>query len=268
MKVKHFFVLISLIVVLILLSGCPAIMVIPKNYATLEVSVVEWMTGPALEGATVKVFDAETEELLGTALTDSSGHADLTVSWLQVLGTERTVDILVSKEGFAPSAVKGLKITGSADSKSPVDNGIVEMAANRAMIDPDSEELPSIDVEFGDLAGNPVDLTQIATDTVVATITSEEYWDVLYASLDYIPWAGKRDGSSFGEKEASFSISVTGRDGENIFHVVVYDHNRARVDYLFYWNIDLNPETIAEKYSPTGLWIYSWTRDSALNFYG
>jgi len=157
-KVKHFFMLISLIVVLILLSGCPAIMVIPKNYAAFEVSVVEWMTGPALEGAAVKVFDAETEELLGTALTDSNGHADLTISWLQTLGTERIIDILVSKEGFAPSAVKGLKI-------------------------PDSEELPSIDVEFGDLAGNPVDLTQIATDTVVATITSGEYWDVLYAFM-------------------------------------------------------------------------------------
>lgn len=267
MKVKYFFMLISLIVVLILLSGCPAIMIIPKNYAAFEVSVVEWMTGPALEGAAVKVFDAETEELLGTALTDSNGRADLTISWLQTLGTERIIDILVSKEGFAPSAVKGLKITGGADSENPVNNGVVEMATNRARIDPDSEELPSIDVEFGDLAGNPVDLTQIATDTVVATITSGEYWDVLYAGLDYIPWAQKREGSSFGEKEASFNISTTGRDGENVFHVVVYDYNRARVDYLFYWNIDLDPETITEKYAPTGLWIYSWTRDNAIEFY-
>ncbi|WP_169746205.1 fibronectin type III domain-containing protein [Kosmotoga pacifica] len=186
---------------------------------------------------------------------------------------EKEVEILVNAENCAPSAVKGVVVSGALEATDLENVPVIEMAANRAMINPESTELPAFTFRFEDAEGNPIDPTNIATDvTVIVEINDDndwEYFDALYIGLGYVPWAGGRDAATFGATSLEYTYSLEGKSGEILLHIVAYNHNRARMDQIVTLNFQ-PPETpvIAERFAPTGVWIYSLTKDSPIEFYG
>lgn len=271
---KLFFPLAALLL-LILLSGCPqSIQPEEETLVTSQimVEVVQYMTGPALENAQVEVFDAVTGDLLGEGVTDELGKATVNLTWTgEVL--EKEVEILVDAEDCAPSAVKGVVVSGTLETTDLENVPVIEMAANRAMINPESTELPEFTFRFEDAEGNPVDPTNIATDVkIIVEIDNDndwEYFDALYIGLGYVPWAGGCDKSTINATSLEHMYSLEGRSGEVPLHIVAYNHNRARVDQIVILNFQ-SPETpdITEKFAPTGVWVYSLTKDSPIEFYG
>lgn len=266
------FLLATTLILIILLTGCPQVVIeTPTHTGQILVTVVEYMTGPVLSGAEVLVSD-NNDNLLGTGVTNTNGEALLNLEWFDN-GAEKAITILVKKDGFAPSVVEGFKIVGTPFEAAVLEILEVEMAANQATINPEWDSYPNFEVIIKDGDDNLLDTTSIATDfTVEINFIGEnewETWDVLYAGLGYIPWAQARDLRSVEEASTSYTFPLAGNDGIVPLHVVVYDHNRARVDRVIPLNFVNNGETQLELYAPVDLFAVSWTRPiKDIAFYG
>ncbi|HPI16938.1 MAG TPA: hypothetical protein PLO21_10030 [Mesotoga sp.] len=242
---------------------------------TLLINLVEYMTGPAAEGVSLEVFDGETGAFLGSGETDIEGKAEIDLLWLLSPGLleVREVTVKAEKTGLAPSVLEGLAVPlipsnelASAGSPLPVD-----MAINRAMIDPLDGSYPEIEITLLDGNGNEIDPTDVSTNVYLnieyASDLEYDVWDVLYVGVGYVPWAGVRDFASFGMSKAAFAIPAEIFNGDLPVHVVVYNYNRARLDRVVNLNFTAEKAGPAETSPPTGVWLWSWTSDANVNYY-
>ena len=192
----------------------------------MSIYVVEYNSGPAVEGATVTISDGVNEFI---ALTNDKGVVQFDPD-----DFGDAVNVVVSKNEYSISRVSGLK---------PENSKTYEIIMKKANLnsDPGSQEFPEVNVEFMDMAGNPLDITQPIGDDfkVRITVDSTNQVHIIYAALGKVPGAG-----FFGDRcyvpdatVATCDISIKGFSGETDFHVVVYDYNDNRVDKVFYLNI-------------------------------
>ena len=247
-----------------------------QEYSSLvEVNLVEYMTGPAAAGVNVEVFDSETGLLVGLGETDPEGTALIELTWYLEPGLSEPREVMLKalKTGMAPSVLKGLMVlpvpaNELADSEEPV---AVDMAINRAAIDPLSENYPQIEITMVDGEGNEIDPDNVTTNVnlKIKFLSELDYdvWDVLYVGLGYVPWAGGRNFAAFGMAEATYVIPAAAFSGELQVHVVVYDHNRARLDQIVNLNFTAEKPEPTETFAPSGLWLFSWTSSAYVQYY-
>jgi len=230
----------------------------------VPVSVVEYITGPGLNDANVTI--TLNGNVIGNGITDANGNANVNVEWNKALGDEVEVEVIVEKVNFAPSIMKGLVLFSNQAREAALQ--VVEMAANRANIDPTWTEVPELDIVFFAEDGvTPLDLTNVYELGFNLSISSEDYWDVLYVGVGYTPSAVGSNGYASGSKEADFALSFAGYNGIVPIHVVAYDYNRSRVDYVFFANVNNPLDQVTEVGTPTGLWLYSYTTDLNIEYY-
>ncbi|MCD6551326.1 hypothetical protein [Thermotoga sp.] len=237
---------------------------------TLRVYVVSYNSGPAVEGALVTVKDHETGETLATGTTDESGAVSFAIVGLH--GGFKLLDIEAKKDGYALSAVEGLKI-GSSEIES------VEMIMKEAKLksNPDEETLPEVTLEFYDSNDNPLDTTNPITGAfkVKVSVSSENHVNLIYLALGNVPGAGFFGPRSVAENtpEATFTVDPAGWNGETKLHVVVYDQNDNRVHIIRYLNIQLGAESPQAMFTPVPLTDYgspnlvAITRSDGIEFY-
>ncbi len=205
--------------------------------------------------------------VLGTGKTDGEGFVLVQIRWTGSESLEG-VQVKATKKDYAPSVVKGLNVTGALGASAQ--NQMVTMAANRAMMDPSWTAVPNINVTFTLPDGTtPLDISNAGAIPFQAHVTSDKYWDVMYAGVDYVPWAGVRDGSANDAniKNVTFDLSFAGKNGTVPVHFVVYDQNRARLDLVYFANITNAAAPVTASASPTGLYLVSWTSDANVQYY-
>lgn len=247
-------------------TGC-----IPVEKVPLYFSVVEYNSGPAVEGVKVEVFDPETGKTLGKGTTDDHGVAEVEIPEMALA---KYVNVKFEKDGYALGEIRTLKAEDALEA--PYEFVLQKAELNA---DPSTQELPEINVEFMKMDDSPLDPSSTITEDfkIKVTVESENQVSSIYAALGKIP------GSSFmtGERgfvpdatSAEFEISVTGFSGENVLHVVVYDYNKNRVDQLFYLNILAEePEDDMMMYEPLKWSEYgdanlmAYTRRAGIEFY-
>jgi len=244
----------ALIVLLLVfvLAGC-----IPVEKAPIYFSIVEYNSGPAVEGVKVTVFDAETGKRLGWGTSDECGVAQVEIP---VTDLAKRVNVRFEKSGYALSEVRSLKAEDALESP-------YEVMVRKAILndDPSTQELPEIDVEFLDLDDTPLDPSATITDDfkVKISVTSENHVSIIYAALGKVPGSSFMTGERGYESDATsaeFEISISGFSSETALHVVVYDYNDNRVDQLFYLNILAEePATDVVMYEPLRWSEYGYT---------
>jgi len=213
--------------------------------ATLILYVTDSKSGPAVSDSSVKVF-GKNGDLRAEGQTDTNGRVELNVILHK---EEEMLTIILEKYGYALSGVEGLKLRDG-------DEIIYEVIQRKATLDPDpsTQELPEVEVEFYEEDGEtPLDINNVTGDIYVhITASGDNHINIIYAAVGKIPGAG-----FFGERlyvsnsqEATGIISTAGFEGETEVHIVVYDHNDNRVDYVFYVNVNKEGETTLEKYVP------------------
>ena len=213
--------------------------------ATLILYVTDSKSGPAVSDSSVKVF-GKNGDLRAEGQTDTNGRVELNVILHK---EEEMLTIILEKYGYALSSVEGLKLRDG-------DEIIYEVIQRKATLDPDpsTQELPEVEVEFYEEDGEtPLDINNVTGDIYVhITASGDNHINIIYAAVGKIPGAG-----FFGERlyvsnsqEATGIISTAGFEGETEVHIVVYDHNDNRVDYVFYVNVNREGETTLEKYVP------------------
>ena len=213
--------------------------------ATLVLYVTDSKSGPAVVDSNVKVLD-ENGNLRAEGQTDENGRVELNVILYK---EEETLEVILEKYGYALSGVKGLKFKDGEE----VIYEVVQMKTNLNP-DPSTQELPEVEIEFYEEDGEtPLDANNVTGDIYVhVTVDSENHVKYIYAAVGKIPGA-----EFFGERllvlnsqEASGVISTAGFEGETEVHVVVYDYNDNRVDYVYYVNVNREGSTTLEKYVP------------------
>lgn len=253
-------------ILLLLLSlafvGCTAFT--PARFSALvPVSVLEYFTGPALADARVEV--QLNGEVIGFALTNAQGIAEVEVAWDNAIGATANVEVSVTKVGYAPSVLRGLVVTGVQGRALP--NMTVEMAAKRAQFDPAWLNVPELEISFlAEDGETPLDLNNIAAAPFKINITSEQTWSVLYIGVGYVPHARSRNDSSFDS--ATYNTTLTfGANGIVPIHIVAYNDNDARVDYVYFANVSLPSEEVLDRSAPDLTMLLSYTTDLNIEFY-
>lgn len=237
-----------------------------RYIALIPVSVVEWITGPGLVNADVFIYDSA-DNILGQGKTNEDGFAFVLIEWE---GDEslNSAKIKVSKVNYAPSEIKGINITGNTGVAA--ENQIVTVAANKAAIDPTWTAVPDIEVIFTLADGvTPLDLANTGDVLFQAHVSSTKYWDVMYASVGYVPWAGASDDTAINPNllNAVFDLSFAGMSGIVPVHIVVYDHNRSRLDLVYLANVTNTSAPVTLTASPTDLMAFVLTTDARVEFY-
>ncbi|PLV59346.1 carboxypeptidase regulatory-like domain-containing protein [Thermotoga sp. KOL6] len=265
---KAAFVIAAVAVIFLLFFGCSSPY---EGKGTLRVFLVAYNSGHGVESAVVTVKDHETGAVIFTDTTDESGFAHLVVPGLQY--GPRFVDIEAKKNGYALSAMRGLRI----------ENGeikVVEMIMKEAKLssDPDNETFPDVTLEFYDMNNDPLDLTSPISGQfqVKVSVNAQNHVSLIYLSLGNVPGSGFFTERSVAENtpEATFTVDPTGWTGETELHVVVYDKNDNRVHVVKYLNIQSTTEVPQNMFVPAPATDYgspnliAYTRDDGIEFYG
>lgn len=237
---KKFFLYSALVLLisLIVWSCAP----IEYKITKLTIYVTDSKSGTPVPESTVKVYD-DLGILKAEGQTDANGKVEFN---LVIYRDVEILTITLEKYGYALSVVKGLKVRGD-------ENIVYEIIQRKAMLDPDpsTQEPPEVEVEFYEEDGEtPLDINNVTGDIYVhITASGENHINIIYAAVGRIPGAG-----FFGERlfvsdsqEATGVISTAGFEGETDVHVVVYDYNDNRIDYVFYVSINREEETSSEK---------------------
>ncbi len=250
----------------------------------LNVYVVEYNLGPGVENASVYLYKKESEsvDFVASKTTDKNGLVSFT------LDSTGEYDIKIGKDGYAPSAVYGLELKNeirnykillrkaSIDSKKLSDKGYFE-------------DLPQATVAFYtdssksekfDMSGNWIkaDKLYVGVNDIYTKVeaTGRHLINIIYAAVNKIPGASFATGQRLyapATNTAEGYVDLSGASGKTEIHIVVYDSNDARADYVFYadvvrTNIPYIPYKIA-LFSDFGYTnIDAYTRRRALEFYG
>ncbi|WP_297522675.1 hypothetical protein, partial [Thermococcus sp.] len=226
----------------------------------LDLYVVDANSGPAVEGAEIYLNGEDTELETG-----SDGEAEIMVK-------ENPVNILLKKSGYALSAVENLEVSGEMNYK-------VLLRKAQMNPDPDSEELPSATVTFytDDSKASFADLNDATSLYVVVKASGKRNINIIYASAGKIPGAGFFGKRLFGSATNTLEgyLDLSGLSGRTDIHIVVYDTNDNRVDYVFYANVEKASADTSEeekyevmKFSDFGYTnIDSYTRRREIEFY-
>jgi len=235
-----------------------------KTYKKLSLYVVGYNSGPGVEGATVSANDGDF-----TATTDENGFAVVGLRW-----DGEPNEILIKKDKYALSGVKGLMLAEDAT------EATYKVVMKKALIDanPDLEKLPEATVEFftDSSKATPVDLANVTDDPyVVVKANADHKINIIYAAAGKIPGAGFFGPRLYESATDTLegTLDINGLSGKTEIHVVVYDYNDNRVDYVFYANIAKTGETKGKKYEPLKWSDYgdsnldAYTRRSGIEFY-
>lgn len=225
--------------------------------------VTNWNAGPGVENARVNVFEAGTNNLLGSGLTNAFGAIQV-----GVIRLPEKIDVEVTKQGHARSLVQGLKPEAVND----IPFGILLMTA-QLNSDPTTETDPVVEVslfEIGAVGSTSRDATPISMDdpitgpfTAKVEVTADNHVNSIYEPLlDRIAGAGlvTTDRAYVGDAiEAEFDISPTGHDGEVALYTTVYDKNNNRVLKVDYLTIEgTDPEEVTMYQPMTFADFSSW----------
>jgi len=225
--------------------------------------VTNWNAGPGVENARVNVFEAGTNNLLGSGLTNAFGAIQV-----GVIRLPEKIDVEVTKQGHARSLVQGLKPEAVND----IPFGILLMTA-QLNSDPTTETDPVVEVslfEIGAVGSTSRDATPINMDdpitgpvTAKVEVTADNHVNSIYEPLiDRIAGAGlvTTDRAYVGDAtEAEFDISPTGHDGEVALYTTVYDKNNNRVLKVDYLTIEgTDPEEVTMYQPMTFADFSSW----------
>jgi len=210
----------------------------PDVSKTLFFLVANWNAGPAVEGASVSVYESGTENLIGSGLTNEFGAVEV-----RVIQFPERIDVKVSKQGLARSLIHGLKATAAQEIPFAI---VIKPALLNS--DPNTQTDPIVKLSLFEIAGpsssreaTPVAFTDPITGPFRAKVlvTANNHVSAIYEPLlGRIAGAGlvTTDRGYFGDTDvAQFDISPTGFDGECALYTTVYDHNdnrTLRVDYL------------------------------------
>ena len=222
--------------------------------STVVVYVTSSTSGPAVEGALVRIKDS-------TLTTDESGIATLTFRTHR-----RFVGIEVTKDGYAWSGVEGLKIVpdGSRDYR---------VLLRKPFLSLENREKPlEIEAEIFDENGSPLSFNTVgSTFTVLATATSRFRVHYFYGALGKIPGANYMTGPRvLIENSPVFQATFTteGFFGETEFHLVVYDYSDNRLDKIVYLNVvDTETEEATAPYVPEKKSLKAFTTPEEIIFY-
>jgi hypothetical protein len=262
MKPKLLLLFLASLIVLILLSGCIAILI---TQGTLKLYVVEYNAGKAVPNATVKLFNPR-GALRASGTTDENGYFEKTL----LLSTDpSTFTLIVKKDGYALSKVIGIGLTSLKDNE-------YEIQLRKATVGtPSSDDILQAEINFytDETKATPVDLLNLSEDPYFEVNINESTaeFGVKYIYVK----AGGTPGSSFltnprlffeSTTSASGTISLDGLNGLTEIHVLIYDHNDDRVDYVFYANVN-KPSTSVQTYVVEDGQITAYTRRAAIGFY-
>ena len=222
--------------------------------------VVEYQTGPAVEGATVVVKNGS--EVLVEDVTDENGEVTFNLS-----GFSEKIDVELKKQGYALSKIEGLK-------REDLENGVKEVPLRKAKLDknPDTQTFPKVTLTFFDL-----DTSNITENFILRVdVETDNHPSSIYAKIGSVPGAGFLGEREFAPdtKTATFTIDISNFDGEVPLYVVFYDYNDNRVEKIEYITINREDEevegTLFVPISPVildSVSLLAWTRNQGVEFY-
>lgn len=263
MKLKTFLLLLLIpLMVLSFLSGCIAL---TAKRGTLKLYVVEYNAGKVVPGAVVEIYNKR-GALRATGMTDNKGYFEKTL----ILDTDpSTFTVVIRKEGYALSKVVGLGVTSILSKE-------FEVQLRKATVGtPQSDDILQASVNFytDDTKTTPVDFTNLSADPYfevnVDESTTEFGVKYIYVKAGDVPGSGYLTNPRLlfeSTTNASGTLSLDGINGPTEIHVVIYDNNDDRVDYVFYANVN-KPSTSVQAYVVEGGHITSYTRRAAIQFY-
>jgi len=232
----------------------------------LTLTVVEFNTGPAVEGANVVVKSGD--DILAQDVTDEKGQVTFNVR-----GFPEKIDVELKKQEHALSKIEGLKVDELIEN-------VKEVQLRRAGLytDPDTQTFPEVTLSFFDLQGNELDITNITENfTLRVDVETDNHPNIIYAKIGSVPGSG-----SLGDREftpdtstATFTnMDVSTFSGEVPLYVVVLDKNDNRVEKIEYITINREVEEVEENLfvpvSPVDLGyvgIVAYTRNQGVEFY-
>ena len=258
---KRIFLLLALVSgILLLLTSCFLFFKPGKPFTFF---VVEYNSGPGIEGARVDVY-VSGGGVFDTVWTGIDGRAEVKVP------ADGLIDVVVSKYGYALSKVEGLDANA-------IENEVYEIIMRKAKLKPEpfASPLPEVNVQLFTPDGSPLNSYATVTSDVIKVkvdVVTTNHVRMIYAAL------GKVLGSSYmtdprgytpDSTTAEFEFSTEGFKGLTDLHVVVYDYNDNRVDKVLYLNII--PKTYeGSKYAvqaPSEKGLVAYTRRSGIAFY-
>ncbi len=201
----------------------------------LRLHVVEYNSGPGVEGAEVFVTN-EDGEVVKVGITDEDGYVEMG------LDSTGLYNISVGKSGYAPSAVYGLKLGNEVR-----DYTVIMKKANiedRNLGVGYFSILPEVEVSFYEDSSKstPVDLTESTVSKLYVRVEAKGIHpiNVIYAAAGKVPGAGffGRRLYSPATNVAEGDLDLSGTNGETEIHIVVYDYNDSRVDLVFYAHVE------------------------------
>jgi len=262
MKLKRFLLLLIPLIVLTFLSGC--ILLTPMR-GTLKLYVVEYNAGKSVPDATVEIYDSR-GIVVASGTTNANGYFEKA---LILISNPQTFTMVVKKDGYALSKVVGLALSDKQTTE-------YEVQLRKAIVGvPSSDEILKADVNFYTDAtkATPADLTNLTADPYfeinVDETTAEFGVKYIYVKAGDVPGSGflTNPRQIFeSTTNASGTLSLDGLNGPTEIHIVIYDHNDNRVDYVFYVNVN-KPATAIQPYVVEDGQIISYTRRAAIEFY-
>ncbi|MDI3471811.1 MAG: hypothetical protein PWQ48_92 [Thermotogaceae bacterium] len=262
MKPKLLLLFLTSLVVLIFLSGCIAILM-PRG--TLKLYVVEYNAGKAVSNASVELYNPR-GALRASGMTDENGYFEKKL----LLSTDpSTFTLIVKKDGYALSKVVGLGLTSLKDNE-------YEIQLRKATVGtPSSDDILQAEINFytDETKTTPVDFSNLSEDPYfevnVDDSTAEFGVKYIYVKAGGTPGSGflTNPRSIFeSTTSASGTLSLDGLNGLTEIHVVIYDHNDDRVDYVFYANVSKISSPVQAYIVEDGQ-ITAYTRRAAIGFY-
>ncbi|POZ92855.1 hypothetical protein [Petrotoga halophila] len=261
---KKYWYVVVLAVSLLLLAGC-----IPTEEPEVTPGtflVVAYNAGPVVEGANVVVKSGS--DVLARGMTDEDGEVTFDVT-----GFPEKVDVEIKKDGYGISKIEGLKVADFV-------NNVKEVQVRESDLspDPDEETFPEINLTFYYLNGNPMDITQPATEDFLLRVDVESQNSpyIIYAKISGDPGAGY-----FGPREsapdtrtATFTMNVSYYNGEVPLYVEFVDYNDNMVQKIEYLTINREVEEVEEELFVPLSWadlgyvnLVSYTRNQGVEFY-
>jgi len=253
------------LIILIFLSGCIALNA-PRG--TLKLYVVEYNAGKAVSGASVEIYNRR-GVLRASGVTDNNGYFEQT---LILLTDPSTFTVIIKKEGYALSKIVGIRLVNAQPTE-------YETQLRKATVGvPSSNDILQANVNFytDDTKTTFADLTDLATNLYfevnVDEATAEFGVKYIYVKAGDIPGSGYLTSPRLffeATSNASGILYLDGLNGLTEIHVVIYDNNDDRVDYVFYANVN-KPTTNAtnvQGYVVEDGQLTSYTRRAAIGFY-